>query len=211
MTRCTNTQWCGCVRVQARCGTLRVPSCESEDDPMPMSIVSFRVPCAGLCLALAWMPALAQVPEIRREPYPPQAVGSAHTIRIIPETCAYLRGMFTTDPAVPYRYGASKSAGRCQPRARLVDPAKALPSVAKGWILNDVVRVPQAGCPSRQAVIRIWRKPADVQAPLDGRGQPRIYLQDAKQRAQSGAVAKLPEYAAVLEMEGRSCGAAAQG
>ncbi|MFD0725941.1 hypothetical protein ACFQ0E_10055 [Lysobacter brunescens] len=176
---------------------------------MSMTLMSLRAPCTGLCLALACLPVLAQAPEIRREPYPPQAVGSAHTIRIIPETCAYLRGMFTTDPAVPYRYGASKTAGRCQPRARLVDPAKAMPSAAKGWILNDEVRIPQAGCPSRTAVIRIWRKPIDTKAPLDGRGQARIYLQDAKQQAQSGAVAKLPEYAAVLEMVGQGCGGAA--
>ena len=160
---------------------------------------------AGLSLALACLPALAQSPEIRREPYPPQALGTTHTIRVIPETCAYLRGMFTTDAAVPYRYGASKSGGRCQPRARLVDPAKAMPSEAKGWILNDVVRIPQAGCPARQAVVRIWRKPVDTQVPLDGRGQARIYLQDAKQQAKSGNVAKLPEYAAVLEMEGEAC------
>ena len=173
---------------------------------MPMSH-AFPVPrAAGLLLALACVPAFAQSPEIRREPYPPQAVGAAHTIRVIPETCAYLRGMFTTDAAVPYRYGASKIAGRCQPRARLVDPAKAMPSQAAGWILNDEVRIPQAGCPARTAVIRIWRKPVDMKAPLDGRGQPRIYLQDAKQQAKSGVAAKLPEYAAVLEMEGAACG-----
>ena len=174
---------------------------------MTVDVLSARLSarCAGLSLALACLPALAQSPEIRREPYPPQAVGSAHTIRVIPETCAYLRGMFTTDAAVPYRYGASKSGGRCQPRARLVDPAKAMPSEAKGWILNDVVRIPQAGCPARQAVVRIWRKPVDTQVPLDGRGQARIYLQDAKQQAKSGNVAKLPEYAAVLEMEGEAC------
>lgn len=176
-----------------------------------MTDVSLRARCAGLSFALACLPALAQSPEIQRETYPPQAVGTAHTIRVIPETCAYLRGMFTTDAAVPYRYGASKTAGRCQPRARLVDPAKAMPSEAKGWILNDVVRIPQAGCPARLAVIRIWRKPVDTRVPLDGRGQARIYLQDAKQQAKTGTVAKLPEYAAVLEMEGRGCGAATQG
>ncbi|MBL8263540.1 MAG: hypothetical protein JNM58_14040 [Xanthomonadaceae bacterium] len=156
-------------------------------------------------LLLACLPAFAQSPEIRREPYPPQAVGATHTIRVIPETCAYLRGMFTTDAAVPYRYGAAKTAGRCQARARLVDPAKAMPSTAKGWILNDEVRIPQAGCPAHTAVIRVWRKPVDTKAPVDGRGQARIYLQDAKQQAKTGEVAKLPEYAAVLEVEGAPC------
>jgi hypothetical protein len=178
---------------------------------MSMSHAAIVSRVAGPLLALASLPVFAQTPEIRREPYPPQAVGTTHTIRVIPETCAYLRGMFTTDAAVPYRYGASRNAGRCQPRARLVDPAKAMPSEAKGWILNDVVRIPQAGCPARQAVIRIWRKPVDTRAPLDGRGQARIYLQDAKQQAKSGTVAKLPEYAAVLEFEGRDCGAATSG
>lgn len=176
-----------------------------------MTIASVVLRAMCLPLALSCLPALAQAPEIRREPYPPQAVGTAHTIRVIPETCAYLRGMFTTDAAVPYRYGASKTAGRCQPRARLVDPAKAAPSTAKGWILNDEVRIPQAGCPSRTAVIRIWRRPVDTKAPLDGRGQARIYLQDAKQQAQAGTMAKLPEYAAVLAMEGQGCGGANAG
>lgn len=172
---------------------------------MPMPNMFLAVRAAGLLLALAGSPVFAQSPEIRREPFPPQATGQAHTIRVIPETCAYLRGMFTTDAAVPYRYGASKGAGRCQPRARLVDPAKAMPSTAKGWILNDVVRIPQAGCATHVAVVRIWRKPVSTTAPVDGRGQTRIYLQDAKQQAKAGEVAKLPEYAAVLEREGTPC------
>ncbi len=56
--------------------------------------------------------------------------------------------------------------------------------MAKGWKLNDVIRVPNAGCPAQAAVVRVWRLPADNQPPeLDGQGQARIYLQDAKQQA----------------------------
>ncbi|MFZ5637595.1 MAG: hypothetical protein ACOY82_13530 [Pseudomonadota bacterium] len=175
----------------------------TEFRPLPVRVV---------LAALLSLPALAaaQTPEIRREPFPPQAVGTVHTIRIIPETCAYLQGGFVADPARPYRYGAARTAKRCQPRARLVDPAKAEPSAAKGWILNDLIRIPSAACPSRQAVIRIWRKPADA-APLapDAQGRPRIYLEDAKRQAAAGELAALAQYTAVLTMEGRGCEAAA--
>ncbi len=145
-------------------------------------------------------------PEIRREPFPPQAMGQTHTIRIIPETCAYLHGSFVADAAVPYRYGAKRTGSRCQPRARLVDPTKVTPSVADGWILNDLIRIPSAPCPTQQAVIRVWRKPAsNASLPLDGQGKPRIYLEEAKRQAAAGEIAPLPQYAAVLTMEGRSC------
>ena len=184
-----------------------------------MSSATFRLPVAfAAALLLAPLATLAQSPEIRREPFPPQAPGSVHTIRIIPETCAYLRGSFVADsgrasggdPATPYRYGAARTGKRCQPRARLVDPATANPSVAAGWILNDLIRIPNAACPAQQAVIRIWRKPADnTPPPADAQGRPRIYLEDAKRRAEAGELAPLPRYAAVLSIEGRGCAAAA--
>lgn len=146
-------------------------------------------------------------PEIKREPFPAQAPGKVHTIRIIPEVCAYLQGSFAAEPspAVPYRYGAARTGKRCQPRARLVDPAKANPSAETGWILNDLIRIPNATCPTQQAVIRIWRKPADNAPQLDGEGRPRIYLEDAKRQAAAGKIAPLPQYAAALAIEGRSC------
>ena len=167
------------------------------------------VSCAMSVPALAQ----AQTPEIRREPFPPQAPGTIHTIRIIPETCAYLRGEFVAQippSGLPYRYGAARSAQRCQPRARLVDPAKAMPSAERGWILNDLIRIPNAACPGQVAVIRVWRKPADT-APLasDAQGGKRIYLQDAKRQAAEGRIAPLPQYAAVLAIEGGGCSAAA--
>jgi hypothetical protein len=144
-------------------------------------------------------------PEVRRDPYPAQSPGQVHTIRVIPETCAYLQGSFVTDAAVPYRYGAARSGKRCQPRARLVDPAKANPSEATGWILNDLIRIPNAACPAQQAVIRIWRKPVESTMKLDGHGKPRIYLEDAKRQAEAGKIAPLPQYAATLTMEGVRC------
>ena len=150
-------------------------------------------------------PHAAQRPEIQREPFPPQAPGKVHTIRIIPEVCAYLQGSFAADAATPYRYGAVRTGKRCQPRARLVDPAKANPSAETGWILNDLIRIPNAGCPAQQAVIRIWRKPTNNAPQLDGEGRPRIYLEDAKRQAAAGKIPALPQYAAVLTMEGRAC------
>lgn len=145
-------------------------------------------------------------PEIRREPFPAQTPGQVHTIRIIPETCAYLQGSFAVDAATPYRYGAASTGKRCQPRARLVDPVKAKPSAENGWILNDLIRIPNAACPAQQAVIRVWRKPANnVPPPADAQGRPRIYLEDAKRQAAAGKIAPLAQYTAVLAMEG-DCG-----
>lgn len=184
-----------------------------------MPSARFRRPIAfATVLLLAPLATRAQSPEIRREPFPPQAPGAVHTIRIIPETCAYLHGTFvadaardptrdpTRDPARPYRHGAARTSKRCQPRARLVDPASANPSAAAGWILNDLIRIPNAACPAQQAVIRVWRKPADnTPPPADAQGRPRIYLEDAKRRAEAGALAPLARYAAVLTMEGAPC------
>jgi hypothetical protein len=161
--------------------------------------------CLPLIVFAALPAARAQPPEIQREPYRAQAPGKVHTIRIIPETCAYLQGSFTTETGTPYRFGAARTAKRCQPRARLVDPAKANPSVEAGWILNDLIRIPNAACTAQQAVIRIWRKPANNAPQLDGEGRPRIYLEDAKRQAAAGKIAPLPEYAAVLTMEGGAC------
>ena len=159
----------------------------------------------ALCVCLLPIPTLAAEPEIRREPYPAQSRGVEHTIRIIPEVCAYLHGRFTGDIASPYRYTASRSGKNCQPRAKLVDAAVARPSAQAGWILNDLIRIPDAVCPGQQAVIRIWRKPGNNKIPLDPLGKPRIYLQDAKRQAEAGKLAPLPEFAAVLVMEGDAC------
>lgn len=149
---------------------------------------------------------LAAAPEIQRAPYLPQAVAQAHTVRIVPEACAYWQGAFTGDAGAPYRLRALVTSKRCQPRARLVDAAQAAPSTANGWVLNDVIRIPSAECRGRSAVVRVWRKPSDAPKPaLDGQGKPRIYLQDAQRDAAAGRLRALPQYTAVLALEGEAC------
>ena len=165
-------------------------------------------PLLAACLAImapAW--AADPKPEIERPAAAPQAVGAVHTLRQIPEACARLEGAFTGDAAQPYRYAPVRTSPQCQPRARFVDFDKTKPSAATGWKLNDVIRVPNAACPSQQAVVRVWRKPGSATPPaLDGQGQSRIYLQDAKQQA--GAAAQAPSltlFAAKLDVEGNAC------
>lgn len=157
---------------------------------------------------VALSPAVAAepVPEIQRPVGTAQAIGAAHTLRTIPEACARLEGVFTGDAAQPYKYAVVRTSPQCQPRARLVEFDKARPSLATGWIFNDVIRVSNAACPSQQAVVRVWRKPVDNAPTLDGQGSARVYLQDAKQDAESGK--KLPPvtmYAAEMQVEGKGC------
>jgi hypothetical protein len=136
----------------------------------------------------------------------PQAVGAVHTVRTIPEACARLEGVFTGDAAQAYRMQAVQSAPSCQPRARYVDAAQAGPSQAAGWILNTETRIPQAGCPGREVVVKVWRKPVAQDLVRDGQGQVRIYLQDAQKQAAAGKVRPLPEYSAQVEVEAGRCG-----
>ena len=77
--------------------------------------------------------------------------------------------------------------------------------MASGWIFNDVIRVPSASCPSQQAVVRVWRKPAAAKPQLDGQGQSRIYLEEAKQQAAAGKIPQVPMFTAQQTMEGRAC------
>ncbi|WP_448134348.1 hypothetical protein [Stenotrophomonas rhizophila] len=160
-------------------------------------------------LWLALLPAVAasaaETPELKRAVGAPQAVGAAHTLRQIPEACARLEGMFTADAAQPYKFAVVRTSEQCQPRARFVDFDKAQPSEAKGWKLNDVIRVPNAACPAQQAVVRVWRMPVAHKAELDGQGQSRIYLEEAKKQAAAGKIAQIPMFAAQLKVEGTSC------
>ena len=145
-------------------------------------------------------------PEIQRQPGTPQAVGVAHTLRVIPEACARLEGKFTGTAAAPYQFAAVRTGTRCQPRARLVDAAGAKASVANGWVLNDVIRVPSAACASQQAVVRVWRKAANAQPPkLDAQGRSRIYLKDGLDAADAGKLGAIPFYAAAMTVEGKAC------
>ncbi|WP_225766275.1 hypothetical protein [Stenotrophomonas sp. Marseille-Q4652] len=150
-------------------------------------------------------PVAAQVPEMQRPAASAQADGVVHTLRQIPEACARLEGVFTGEAGNPYRYSAVRTSEQCQARARFVDFDKARPSEAKGWKLNDVIRVPRATCPSQQAVVRVWRLPVQQAPKLDGQGQARIYLEEARQQAAAGAMPKVPLYAAKLTLEGKAC------
>ena len=160
-------------------------------------------------LWLALLPAMAasaaDTPELQRAVGAPQAVGAAHTLRQIPEACARLEGVFTADAATPYKFAVVRTSEQCQPRARFVDFDKAQPSQAKGWKLNDVIRVPNASCPAQQAVVRVWRLPVTQKPELDGQGQSRIYLEEAKQQAAAGKIAQVPMFAAQLKVEGNAC------
>lgn len=160
---------------------------------------------AGLLVA-ASASAADPKPEILRHAASPQAVGVTHTLRTIPEACARLEGQFSGDKAKPYKFTAVPTSARCQPRAKLVDAIGAKASVASGWILNDVIRVPSAGCKSQQAVVRVWRQASKAAPPkLDAQGRSRIYLKDGLEAARDGQLAAIPVYAAAMTLEGIAC------
>lgn len=160
----------------------------------------------ALLLPLPLM-AAQSVPEIRRDAIKPQAVGAVHTLRTIPEACARMEGVFTGKTVEPYKFAVVRTGANCQARARFVDAAKAKPSEKSGWKLNDLIRVPNASCPSQLAVVRVWRKPADAAPPqLDAQGRSRIYLKDATAKAKAQGAQNLPQYAAAMAVEGKSCG-----
>ncbi|MGH8084732.1 MAG: hypothetical protein ACREPV_05590 [Lysobacter sp.] len=161
-----------------------------------------------LMFAVAAMPVSAAdpKPEIDRPDATAQAVGAAHTLRSIPEACARIEGMFTGQAVDPYKFAVVRTSPNCQPRARFVDAAKARPSVATGWIFNDLIRVPNASCPSQQAVVKVWRKPGAAGGPeLDAQGRARIYLGDSKQAAEADKLAAIPVFAASMAVESEAC------
>jgi hypothetical protein len=161
---------------------------------------------AMLAMVLA-APATAQEPEIERAVGAPQAVGVAHGLRTLVEACARLEGRFTGDAARPYEFTATRTHANCQPRAQLVDAAKVKPSAEDGWKLNDVIRVPNAACPSQMAVVTVWRKPSGAKPPeLDAQGRARIYLAESMADARAGKLAQLTQYAAAMTLEGEPCG-----
>lgn len=174
-----------------------------------MTLGRARVRGAALALALAasfGAGATDPRPEVERAPATPQAVGALHTLRTIPEACTRLQGKFTGAAADPYRFELVRTSQACRPRALLQDAAKAKPSAASGWILNDRIRVPQAGCPGLVATATVWRHPAGGQPPaLDAQGRSRLYLADAKAKAEAGRLAALPAYAIATAVEGKPC------
>lgn len=186
--------------IEHHCGSRRAGSARLR------TAAGMLAAACGLALgAVSAAPAAnASAAEIVRPTATPQAVGVAHTLRTIPEACARLEGRFTGDAAQPYAFAAVRSRPNCQPRARFVDAARAKPSSAKGWVLNDEIRVPNAGCPGQVAITRVWRKPANVAPPkLDAQGRARLYLQDAQKAAQADRIAPVPQFAAQVAVEGR--------
>jgi hypothetical protein len=179
--------------------------------PLPILHIAAAIAVASLAAtvatsALAASPKSEPKPEITREPARPQALNAVHTLRQIPEACARLEGMFTGQAADPYAFAVVRTSETCQPRARFVDAAKAKPSEKGGWKLNDLIRVPSAACGTQFAVVRVWRKPAAVAPPqLDAQGRSRIYLEEARQQAQSGQVAAVTMFAAQMAVEGTPC------
>ena len=152
--------------------------------------------------------AAAAPPEIQREVGQAQAVGQLHTLRNIPEACVRLQGQFTGDAAAPYRM-ESVPRDRCALRAKYVEAnvLKAPPSLADGWILNDMIRVPNAACPNQLAALSVWRHQVDpTKIALDGQGRMRIYMKDGNVTTPSGQKAHAVSlYTATLEVSG-SCG-----
>ena len=158
----------------------------------------------GVLLCIGGMAEAGQEkPEITRQAASPQAVGVLHSMRTIPEACSRAQGQFTGNPALPYRVEVVQSSRQCRPRALLQDASVAQPSAATGWLLNDIVRIPSAACPSQQAVLRVWRHPGKAIPPkLDAQGRSRIYLQDAMN---AGLSPDLPKFALDFRMESKAC------
>lgn len=162
-----------------------------------------------LLFVFAALPVLAAdtKPEIERAEAAPQAVGAAHTLRTIPEACARVEGVFTGRAADPYKFSVVRTSLRCQARAVLVDGVRIEPSQATGWIFNDLIRVPSVDCPSRKAVVEVWRKPAANGGPqLDGQGAVRVYLDDQTQRvASAGKRSAITKFAVAMSVQGEPC------
>lgn len=172
---------------------------------MRLLFLLLAITAAMPALALGSPPESAK-PEITRDAIKPQVVGTAHTLRTIPEACARIEGVFTGDAAQPYKFAVVRTSPNCQPRARFVDTAKAKPSEKAGWIFNDLIRVPSASCGTQLAVVRVWRKPANTVPPkLDSQGKSRIYLEEQRKIAAANKLAAVSMFAAEMTVEGLPC------
>ncbi|KAG1531239.1 hypothetical protein G6F50_016808 [Rhizopus delemar] len=74
-----------------------------------------------------------------------------------------------------------------------------------GWKLYVVILVPSAACPAHLAVVRVGRLQSSNKVELDGQGQSRIYLEEAKKQAAAGRIPQVTMFAAQLQMEGKAC------
>lgn len=169
-----------------------------------------RIPLLATGLALFALTAQAQSggqqPEIKRELGKPQAVGVLHTLRVFPEACTRIQGKFTGDAAKPYDFAVVQSSPRCQPRAKLVGADSVKPQGKPGWVYADEVRVPNAACPSQQAVVRVWRNNTQAAPPkLDAQGRSRLYLKESVDAARAGDLAAIPTYAVEMGVAGKAC------
>lgn len=174
-----------------------------------MTLAAFLCSCSLIAVPMMAISATTSdpAPEIQRDIAKPQAAQVPHTLRQIPEACTRLEGMFTAESAEPYRLTAVRSSPNCRPRARYIEAVDVKPTTASGWVLNDLIRVPSASCPSQQAVVRVWRQSVNTAPPQrDGQGQLRIYLEQTRQQALAGKLAPLPLYTAELRIEGQVCG-----
>jgi hypothetical protein len=169
-----------------------------------MALPALRFLPLALLLAPAVVLASAAAAPERQRVAPAQADGAVHTLRQIPEACARLEGGFTADPAQPYRLQVVKTRPDCQPRAAFISARAAQPSVAAGWILNELITVPSAACAGVSAILQVWRRPGATSLARDGQGQGRVYLEQARQQAGAGQLAALPAYSARLQVQG-SC------
>jgi hypothetical protein len=171
---------------------------------LAISLFAIALPLIAAFPAFAGDP----TPEIARPTGSPQAVGAVHTLRGIPEACVRLEGRFTGDSAKPYAFDAVQTSPNCPPRARFVAAGTVKPDAGNGWIFNDLIRVPRAGCPGQQAVVRVWRHPAATAVPpkLDPQGKSRIYLAEGVARARANALSPIPQYTASMSVEGDGCG-----
>jgi hypothetical protein len=175
----------------------------------PFAAAAFAAGFAATALATSFAAGATDPrPEVERPPATPQAVGALHALRTIPEACVRLQGKFTGNASDPYEFEAVRTSPGCQPRALVQDAAKAKPSAASGWILNDRISVPEAGCPGLRAVATVWRRPAAGAKPpaLDAQGRSRVYLKQAVSDAKAGKLAALPAFAIAMGVEGKPCG-----
>ncbi|QIK80483.1 hypothetical protein G7069_02045 [Lysobacter sp. HDW10] len=144
-------------------------------------------------------------PEIVRPMAKPQAVGVKHTVRVFPEACARISGVYTGRPADPYTFAITKTDPRCAPRAALVDANKVKAAQSANWVFHDQVLIPSAACPTQIATVKVWRDSAKLAPPkLDAQGRSRVYAADAKAAEVPGAV-KLPRFAVAMSLEGKAC------
>jgi hypothetical protein len=155
-----------------------------------------------LLLLLTTVTAGAATPEITRAPAVPQAAGVPHALRVVPEACVRLDGLFGADPAAPYAVTLHARPG-CTPRAGFDANVGREAPAGEGWILNDVLRVPRADRPDCVASVSVWRHPGAL-APIeqDGQRRVRMYLDQTPPPA-----GQRPRFAATLETTA-ACGGA---